>query len=354
MNSNAAPSQYEQTPWLDQPMLLKELIAVDDGDETRLGISEAFGDRFLCSTNPLYRRLREMCISCGFSYSTSVDPISRDYSALPLLMLQDIIDGGVIPVFDNASVLRRLLVRSPHLTVPPNFVLSSLRRNHTLHESAHCVAYRYLSPFLGSGKATAKQYVISCLFCEAYATAVERIAALDADDEMHKLIFSTNSYIDVYKSTTNAFGAVAAVLGLDQVLLISVSVLLRLNRGIPWNDADIRSLVTLQRTQETLESEALVMTLLAERLSASLNPVFVNSTTPLFFRYMGYEKEYRELCRGDILADGDEDMARYAALLGTLIEVTCEGGTLAHTTGSSVSRHPATENGRIPVLSNQG
>ena len=49
----------------------------EDGNNT-IGIAEAAGDRYLCSENWLFRRIRNMALSEGYAYSVEQSVLKED------------------------------------------------------------------------------------------------------------------------------------------------------------------------------------------------------------------------------------------------------------------------------------
>lgn len=277
---------------------LADLLQLDDQSSHHHAIEEVFGDRYLCAHNALYRGVREHFASSGFRVATTVGPLHEAYGVLPLLCIQQIVETGIVPAISTTATIRRLAAASPSFTMPASFLLSTLRKNYVLHESAHCIAYSVLSPLAaGSEK---RWLVLVYLLCEAYANAVERLAALQATPGAHQLFFGLNSFVD---SQPPALIDSVGVVGFEKVLPLALAIFLRLNRRCHWSSRDTAAIVASGSRTGLGHPESIILASLAGSFAQDLNMTFIMQTTPSFFRFMGLEREYESVCSGDFVND---------------------------------------------------
>ena len=328
VTSDHFPSSLKNTSdyasWLTSPTTLDRILAFDCDYSSRDGVTEAFGDQYLCETNPLHARIRTLFRSFGFSYSVDSDLLSHDYNVLSLLTLQHLVDRGVVPVVDNTATLHRLLRGTSDAFLTPTFLIRNLRRNYLLHESAHCIAHRVLMPFLGEhGQAKNTRFVLSCLLAESYANAVERLASFAADSHAHKFLFTLNSFVESRKAT--AVAGSLSVLGIERALSLGICVFLRLNRRLQWTAADTNGLLQLWYPDRSpTDCTPLIVEILAEHFSGGLNSTFINETNPVFFAYMGCKEAYDNVCSGEVPID-PEDWQEASTCMTELVTLTVGG-----------------------------
>jgi len=296
------------------------MLQLDDmGNDDLIGVSECFGDRYLCRSNVVFRKLRHLFFSLQFRYSTSNGELGKDYAVLPLFMLTELLREGIVPVLSNVGVLQRLVSRQPEIQIPTRVFLDTFQKNYLLHESAHCVAYSILSKRV---TITADLEVILHIVCEAYANAIERIAASLADSPEHRVMFASNSYVDPkdYRYIRDCIDGV----GIQQVLFFALCIFLRLNYGWSLREVDVELLVRdWIKQQGGSNTEALAMKVLCQRLSLSLDGSFVTLTNPAYFGYLGLAKEYSRTCGSGVLDVNQSDFVVCA--IQELITQTCDG-----------------------------
>jgi hypothetical protein len=270
----------------------------------------------------MFRQVRKLFLEGGGSFVTSSEQLHDDYVTCALLTLPGIMADGRVPVFDNCAFLQRLLKANPLASISKDFFFATFRRNVLLHEAAHCVAYRVLSPLIGETINRDKRwYVIICLFCEAYANSVERLAALMADCDLHRCLFRINSYIDAKPSRISEC---LKVLDVRHILLIGMLIFARLNRQCSWSQENLHQLVMTSLPEGSTDGQIVLMELVAERLSNTLEATFITVTNPVFFRHVACEREYRDLCSGRMALEALK-RPEFLEKIDNLITMTCEG-----------------------------
>jgi hypothetical protein len=279
------------------------LAELDDHSSPN-ALADAVGDRYLYRHNPVYAGVRDAALQFGYRFSAQDTPFWRDYQALALLTLYRIVEGKVIPYFDNGGVLQRLMERDAATALPPQFIVSNVKPNHAFHESAHCVAHSILRQNKGLLRSVAKsereEFVIEAILAESFANTVEAIGAVFDMSICHCVFYALNSYMQARKANKDILARAAAELGED---LRFAMVLLsyfesNLATSAP-NDA------TYQRIAAAAECPADQGGLEKEitDLAFSLNLGFRENTTPVYFELLGYKSEYASLTQTSWLDD---------------------------------------------------
>ena len=104
-------------------------------------LSDAFGDSYPYCHNPVYRNIRDATLALGYRFSAEDTALWRDYQSLSLVALHRILSTKIVPYFDTANSLRRLIDANPQARLPPGLIAGNVKRNFAFHESAHCVAH---------------------------------------------------------------------------------------------------------------------------------------------------------------------------------------------------------------------
>lgn len=313
-----------------------KLLWLDDEFICDQALPDVLGDRYLNVTNSVYSQVRRMFLSNGFRYSSESTRMWRDYGSMPLLMLQEILDSGVVPYKDNAITLKRISERSPSLELPVDQLLALLGHNYLLHESAHCISYRLLSSLFGrSGALLADKdlYVFTCILCEAFATLLERVAAAQATSEVHRLFFTINSFVDCRDDVCSLLRDSIRIFGLNQTFVVGMLTLYYLNSHEEnTNDQVAETIIEMAFSGRAVSDTARGFLRALINQGFGLHRKFRTETTPLFFRYVGCENEFRSLCGRPF----DRDTIRAMAIMdavAALSRPTCEDISLESPSG---------------------
>src|SRR5215471_3946621 len=128
----ASPNKRE----IDEAVIMidiAKLIALHDGQPRTNALPHSLGDGYLYSHNQVFARVRDVVQAKGFIFSRRHTNLWREYNVIPLLCLQSILDGRVLPYCDNVSPLRSVASRSASLGLPRavmGFLLGNLRHNY--------------------------------------------------------------------------------------------------------------------------------------------------------------------------------------------------------------------------------
>jgi len=281
------------------PGTLADLLCLDDHTTSDYALLDCFGDRYLCAHNAVFMRIRRLFLSQGFLYTSSPGALWSDYSVFPLLTLQDIIHNECVPYQATLPTIRRIANQNPSFEIDSDLLSTLLVHNHVLHESAHCVSFRILTErFPGAQLRTHKcTYVTACLLCEAYANAIESLAAALALSEHHRFFYSVNSYIKPLSRRSLFLCECVRVFGFAKVFAIGILVFLRLNARKTHDDSETRRFIFQAvgfQNGITRAERALLNSLITTGFGLSTR--FVTDTTPTFFRHQNCTEEYEAVC----------------------------------------------------------
>src|SRR5215217_650950 len=196
---------------------LAKLIALHDGQSCTRALPYSLGDGHLYTHNKVFANVRDVVRSKGFVFSRRHTTLWKEYNVIPLLCLQSILDGGVVPYCDNVSLLRTVASRSASVDLPPaviKFLLGNLRRNYLLHESAHCIAHHVFQQMDSRGsRIDKKTLVLDNLFAESFANATETFAASLLETTAEKFFFKINSFMSFIPAVRDAAGRIGSAYG---------------------------------------------------------------------------------------------------------------------------------------------
>lgn len=254
-------------------------------------LPDCIGDGYLCEHNSVYRRVREMCTDLGYRYTAGDTPLWRDYQVSSLLCLDGILRKKTIPYSDNAPLCRRIVSEvNAEFAVHPRLLLSIVRRNYVLHESAHCIADSALAARAAGGK---QERVCRALASEAFANAVEWLAWAHTDGPVHSLYFMFCSYVEHAKKRRDLLKNMVAELGFDSIFEIALLSFLALNAsGKPLRCDDAAEIVRPVLRRRAAPDDDVTRFAAAARDAFTLDLGFVNETSPAYFRLMQCEPEF--------------------------------------------------------------
>jgi hypothetical protein len=176
---------------------IRTLLELDEKYRCPQSLGDAVGDSYLYGSNVPFRRLRDTAISIGYRFSSADSDLWRAYQFLPLVTLQRIIEGRVIPFADNRRVLEALVARDSEVLLPVNFLLHDLKGNRVMHESAHCVGVYLLSACESKqyDEAGNQEAVLDSILVEAFANTVEMLCVSKCRSVVDAICVGLNSYM---------------------------------------------------------------------------------------------------------------------------------------------------------------
>ena len=283
------PTEGETQPTLTAMPVSLAWVEELDRCSSGIGESGAFGDCYLCENNPVFAGVRRAALVAGYRFSSEDDELWRDYQSFGLITLQRIIETKTIPFLDTGNTFRRLRDGNPRATLPMGFLLSSMRPNHAFHESAHCVAHEAMLGANGS-------FVLEAALAESYANTVEKLGSLVQTRPLTDPLFYTlNSYMPYAPKHAGAFAEAEQSLGRQRRFVLTMTAFFEANLAAAGEIPES----ALQRIMATVEAPGILPVVEAAfRLSAG----FRDQTTPAWFGFLGYGKEYQALLHSEWLA----------------------------------------------------
>lgn len=302
---------------------VKSLVALDE-QPSRNSLADAVGDRFLYRHNQMFARIRDLALHLGYRFIRDDTPLWRDYQGLGLLTLHRILEGKVIPYFDNGNVLERLMQRDPEVALPPRFIVSNVKHNHAFHESAHCVgtaAVRnnpgVLKPVCQSNN---EEFVLEAILVESFANTVETFGAAEDASVAHAVFYALNSYMSTNLKHKELVARSRE--SLTPTGAFEAFVLAFFEANVASEKAKDLTYCRVRRTLQRLDlDETLIKDIVDVGFGLSMG--FRENTTPVYFRLLGCEREYLAMSQhGWLEDDGHRSAIRRAA------EILAEVGVL--------------------------
>jgi hypothetical protein len=265
-------------------------------------LADAVGDRYLYRHSPIYARVRDAAIDLGYGFSAEDTPLWRDYQSLALLTLDRIVNGRIIPYFDNGQALRRLMEKDPATALPPGFIVSNVKQNRAFHESAHCVAYAVLRQNAATLRAVSRseneQFVLEAILAESFANTAESIGSAFDMSISHRVFYALNSYMSSSKKATEPLERARVELGEEMRFRVLFTSYFESNLASePPTDTVYRRVAQAA----VCPSEQAALAKEITDIGFQLNVGFRNNTTPVYFGLLGYKEEYAALTRANWL-----------------------------------------------------
>lgn len=304
---------------------LAKLIVLHDRHSCARALPHSLGDGLLYTQNKVFANVRNVVQARGFGFSHRHTSLWREYNVLPLLCLQSILDGRVVPYCDNVSPLRTVTSKSGSLVLPPSvmqFLIGNLRRNYLLHESAHCIAHDVLQRSDGRGLQVDKTtLVLDNLFSESFANATETFASSLLQTTAEKFFFKLNSfmsYIPEVKEAAWRLGSKYGARGLFKFLCFSyVLANLRFEEVTPEMS---EKCVRLSLDAAGLDKDDKQPLDVLFENSLKLNEKFREETAAVYFAFLGCSDEFAALYRYNLFDDSCR-LSRYFDALNVLTDL---------------------------------
>lgn len=292
-------------------MKINRLIDSHHKSSDPRSILDNFGDGYLLKTNRIFRNIRLRTLECGFVYHS--EP-SADFQALPLSQLEAILSSKQIPYTNNVAVLDKLVIK---LRDQFNWEDISIgyKRNYVFHESCHAVA-RSEAVRLFKNKSELKtadeqnRECLQLLIQESFANACELLAVIDAEDQVHKFFYQINSYSSLFENRTHLKTAYEKMGDkfVFEFFLICYLFSNFLHQGLSEKQFDqILKLVT-ELSETKISSEDIKNLKILAKIPFTLDLNFRITTTGLYFRLLGLNRQTRDLLKYNFLETIESDI----------------------------------------------
>lgn len=319
---------------------IAKLIALHDRHSQPHALAHSLGDGYLYSHNKVFANVRDVVLANGFVFSHRHTNLWREYNVLPLLCLQSILAGRVVPYCDNVTPLRAMASRNASLGLTPSvmrFLLGSLRRNYLLHESAHCIAHHVFQQIDARGSHVDKKtLVLDNLFAESFANATETFATSLLETGAEKFFSNVSSfmaYISDVKEAVWRLGSKYGLRGLFKIICFSYFLAnLRYEEVTP---AMSDLCVSLSFDGAGLDEDDKEPLAVLFENSLKLNEKFRAETAAIYFGFLGCHDEFDAVYRLK-LDDDSYRLSRYLEALNTLTDLVTSGVRLEKDTVSDI------------------
>lgn len=266
------------------------------------GLDGAFGDGYLVSQNPVYRRIREAAMAEGYSYTSERDDA---YETFPLLRLNQLLAKKSLPFAKNTAAFRDLTPRQTEL-LDWRDLEGNLKRNFVFHESCHAVVRRLAGPLLapasaGGGLSEQRRFALQMIFEESCANACELFGGFEAKDPIHRIFYELNSYICEFERRTDFHQATERWGGPEVCRWMILSYLLSNFLRTQLDEGDVRRMQILSGLKELSSKDLKVLRSLS-RVAFQLSERFREQTTAFHLRLSGVTTPITELFDFDVLS----------------------------------------------------
>ena len=304
---------------------IAKLIALHDGHSHAQALPHSVGDGYLYTHNRVFANVRNVVQAKGFVFSRRHTSLWREYNVLPLLCLQSILDGRVIPYCDNVSPLRAMASRSASPALPQavmQFLLGNLRRNYLLHESAHCIAHHAFQQIDGRvSHVDKKTLVLDNLFAESFANATETFAASLLETAAEKFFFNLSSFMSYLPAVNEVAWRLGSEYGLHGLFkLICFSYFLSNLRYEEVTQEISNLCVSLSLDGGDLDEDDKQPLAVLFDNSLKLNKKFRDETAAVYFGFLGCYDEFTAVYRLNLFDDSYR-LSRYLDALNILTDL---------------------------------
>lgn len=284
------------------PVALAELVELQARHRGKHRLDENLGDGFLYEHNRVFRNLREAALARGVRFSTT-DPGS--YFGFPLTQLGTILQTRTIPYRNNFQAIVDLENARPGFFHLGDLDLNRPTPNYLLHESAHVVAFHELfgKPERVKDVLGDPDQLVPVMLGEAFAMAVEYLAACCVSGAVHDWLFSVNSYRHRVQSK-KAIGELIDAHGYRPIAWTVLAAFLYNNFFVDrLRRPQLERILAFTPMTAGLRLDASERKRLQSALSGlmMMNPDFRQDTSRLFLSAYGYSREVREVLRRDPL-----------------------------------------------------
>jgi len=274
---------------MDTPLSL--MLWMDSQYAHPSALPSCLGDGYLYALNPVFHSVRDAALAVGVTYRSCRDGELQDYNVAPLLVLPRILESGIVPYFDNADLLRQVVAARPAAKMMADEIRFA-KSNYHMHESAHVIADRALQPLGLDG-------VVQSALGESFANTVEAIGWAYASQDLHRSMYSINSYIAMKeKGKLGLLRGLVDAFGVSSVFESALWIYFYLNAK-PDSDCpgdkyqEFAASVIWRDSGQLSPSQRLLVHAAADLFDLSKG--FRSGTTPLHFRLTGQEAQYTAL-----------------------------------------------------------
>ena len=282
---------------------LKKLLEAHEIKGNPLAIEMVLGDSYVLKKSKIATAIRELSNKYGYSFTDSNFSFANTLSVISLAYF---LREKKITFTDNVSVLRELsgtvgdFVNSSHL------LKIGFPANSVLHESAHCIAHYHLfdnrNPFELFNIQEDISVIFRFLIAESYSQAAEVInfKYFLTEDATYLDLFmlKLNTYVNVKRDFVESYQAILELTNSDTAFLFVMLIFFCHNLKMKSiGELDYEKVVRILEQNFDVEKpiswpDVFKISMPIQEFVFSLGHDFVNFTTPLFFKNLGYKGDY--------------------------------------------------------------
>jgi hypothetical protein len=239
-------------------------------------ILDNLGDGFLLEHNKFYKIVRDRIWLLGYTFSNEYN---NQFIVLPFTQLEEIFLSQKILLLDNVTVLKNINLKALHL-IEWSEIEIGFRKNYIFHESCHVIGREIIS------NSTKQPDLLKLLLEESFANACEFFGMCEANSEVHKIFYESNSYATNFSDQSkiqNKFGA-------EKVFKFTILSYLHSNfLNFSYTKSEIK-LVTDFVFGEKLTSSDVQQLQFVAQVAFSLDDNFKQLTRQLHFKLNGLDE----------------------------------------------------------------
>lgn len=289
-------------------MKISRLLEQNEMCKGILGISDNFGDQYLCKNNSIYSKIRQRVLDGGVRFSNERNDF---YQALPLSQLDSILENKIIPYNDNVGILKNL-THQMGSSLQWDDICDNLKKNYLFHESCHVVARAEAIKIFGKSDNFQNSedrnfQILRLMLEESFANACELLSIIEAQDQSHRIFFECNSYICMFDDRINLKNATAefGINNFFPYLILNYLQAHFLRDGL--NEKEFNRICRLILPQKNLTPVQIKTLKALGKIAFQLNPRFREVTTSFYLRMKRFPGTLDVLLGFDFMKILEED-----------------------------------------------
>jgi hypothetical protein len=256
-------------------MKLLKILETHNQHHSPNTFSNNLGDGFLYDKNSFYKTVRDHALKLGYKYSSDYN---NSFVVLPYAQLEDIFKSKKILMLDNVSVFKNFNLKALNL-IEWSEIETGYRRNYIFHESCHVIARDILKV----------DSLLNLLFEESFANTCEVFGMIQADTEIHRLFYETNSYSAAF-SDAKKIKSIVGNLGAENVFKFTIMAYLHSNFLYSlYTKSEVKAVADYV-FKCSVSSENLQQLQFMAQLAFSLDETFKQQTRRLHFKLNGLDE----------------------------------------------------------------
>lgn len=267
-------------------MLFTDVLEVHDSFASEASNRDILGDGFLMESNPIYRSVRLLSNEIGCTYIEAYP----EYLLLPFHELPKIVESRKVPYVPAARLMRSVERGRPGIFTTDDVPMPE---SYHMHEAAHVIADHLFAKVKASGQ---QEAILKSMMAESFANTVDALAAVQAQDEIHRYFIKQNSYMHPQKKTQQAINSLIGAMGMQMAFMLVYYSYLHANfLTKPLSKKIVQELIERYvpdgKVNAKLQKDIRAVCEIGEKLDL----LFRMTTTANYFKQQGFEGDIQDL-----------------------------------------------------------